>query len=59
MTEQIRGLPPEEPLVTGLPDVKFFGFGNEILPYRIGFEVDAYRQLLKDSLNINLTIYQE
>ena len=53
MTEQFRGLPPEEPLVTGLPDVKFFGFGNEVLPYRVGFDVDAYKQLLKDSLNIN------
>jgi len=53
MTEQFRGLPPEEPLVTGLPDVKFFGFGNEVLPYRVGFDVDAYKQLLKDSLNLS------
>lgn len=42
----------ERELQTNLPDVKFFGFGHRDFPYRVGFDIDGYKDLLQNSLGI-------
>lgn len=55
MPERFRMSRREKGGVEGLPDVKFYGFGNEVLPYRVGIDVDGYSQLLQDTLKIGQT----
>lgn len=53
MFERLRKTALERELRSNLPDVKFFGFGNDELPYRVGFDVDGYSKLLQETFEID------
>ncbi len=53
MFERLRKTALEREFRPNLPYVKFFGFGNDELPYRVGFNVDGYTQLLRETFEID------
>ncbi len=52
MLERFKKPKGESEIASGFPDVKFFGFGNEHLPFTVGFDVAGFNQLLQDTFSI-------